>query len=106
MSPPILLVAAGLVLFPANAYAHDYWNNGGTVPAWVMNACCGPNDVHHLRPEQVGRNAAGDYIVDIYPRPIPAGLALPSQDGDYWLFFYENYGLYGRIRCFFVPALF
>jgi hypothetical protein len=32
--------------------------------------------------------------------------SLISQDGDYWLFFYENYGVYGRVRCFFVPALF
>jgi hypothetical protein len=45
-------------------------------------------------------------VVDIYPFPIPARVALPSQDGDYWLFFYEDYGIYGRVRCFFVPALF
>jgi len=29
-----------------------------------------------------------------------------SQDGDYWLFFYNDYGFYGSVRCFFVPALF
>jgi hypothetical protein len=45
-------------------------------------------------------------VVDIYPFPVPARMALPSQDGDYWLFFHEDYGVYGRVRCFFVPALF
>ncbi len=97
--------AAALDLFHT-AHAHDHWDNGETVPAWVKTACCGPNDVHHLRPEQVKRNAAGDYVVDIYPFPIPARMALPSQDGEYWLFFYEDYGLNGMVRCFFVPALF
>ena len=48
----------------------------------------------------------GDYDVDIYPFPIPARMALPSQDGEYWLFFYKDYGLDGMVRCFFVPALF
>jgi hypothetical protein len=33
-------------------------------------------------------------------------MALPSQDGEYWLFFYKDYGLDGMVRCFFVPALF
>ena len=47
-----------------------------------------------------------DYEVDIYPFPIPARMALPSQDGEYWLFFYKDYGLDGMVRCFFVPALF
>jgi len=47
-----------------------------------------------------------DYQVDIYPFPIPARMALPSQDGEYWLFFYKDYGLDGMVRCFFVPALF
>jgi hypothetical protein len=101
----ILALAVALALF-ATAHAHDRWDNGEKVPAWVKTVCCGANDVHHVRPEQVRRNAAGDYVVDIYPFPVPARLALPSQDGDYWLFFYEDYGVYGRVRCFFVPALF
>ena len=42
-------------------------------PARVKTVCCRPNDVHHLRPEQVRRNAAGDYEIDIYLFPIPAG---------------------------------
>jgi hypothetical protein len=102
----ILALAASLAPFLTAAHAHDQWDNGEPVPTWVKTVCCGPNEVHHLRPEQVRRNAIGDYVVDIYPFPIPARVALPSQDGDYWLFFYEDYGIYGRVRCFFVPALF
>jgi hypothetical protein len=105
MNRSIIAFAAALALF-RTADAHDHWGNGEQVPAWVKTVCCGPNDVHHLRPEQVSRNAAGDYVVDIYPFPVPARLALPSQDGDYWLFFYEDYRVYGRVRCFFVPMLF
>jgi hypothetical protein len=101
----VLAFAIALALF-RTAHAHDRWYNGEPVPAWVKTVCCGPNDVHHLRPEQVSRNAAGDYEVDIYPFPIPARMALPSQDGEYWLFFYKDYGLDGMVRCFFVPALF
>jgi hypothetical protein len=97
---------AWLALSLTDVHAHEHWNNGERIPAWVKTACCGPNDVHHLRPEQIRRNAAGDYVVDVYPWPIPARMALPSQDGDYWLFFYEDFGVYGRIRCFFAPALF
>ena len=102
----VIALAAGLALFPSAAHAHDRWDNGEPVPAWVKTECCGPKDAHHLRPDQVRRNAAGDYVVDIYPDPIPAHMALPSQDGDYWLFFYNDYGFYGGVRCFFVPALF
>jgi len=101
----MIALCAALALFQT-AHAHDRWDNGEQVPAWVKTECCGPKDAHHLRPEQVRRNAAGDYVVDIYPDPIPARRALPSQDGDYWLFFYNDYGYFGSVRCFFVPALF
>jgi hypothetical protein len=105
MNRSVFAVAATLALFQI-AQAHEQWANGDRVPAWVKAVCCGPNDVHHLRPDQVSRNSAGDYVVDIYPFPIPAHMALPSQDGDYWLFFYDDYGLNGMVRCFFVPARF
>jgi hypothetical protein len=101
----LIALATALTLFQT-AHAHDSWDNGEQVPVWVKTVCCAPNDVHHLRPKQVRRNAAGDYVVDIHPFPVPARLALPSQDGDYWLFFYENYGVYGRVRCFFAPTVF
>ena len=106
MNCSIISLAAGLALFPTAAHAHDHWLNDEPVPAWVKTECCGPEDAHHLRLDQVRRNAAGDYVVDIYPDPIPARMARPSQDGDYWLFFYNDYGFYGIVRCFFVPALF
>ena len=102
----IILLGTALALPVTAAYAHDVWNNGKPVPAWVKTECCGPKDAHRLRPDQVRRSAAGDYVVDIYPDPIPARRALPSQDGDYWLFFYNDYGFYGTVRCFFVPTLF
>jgi hypothetical protein len=105
MSRSLTALAVALTLF-RTAQAHDRWDNGEPVPAWVKTECCGPKDAHRLRPNQVRRNAAGDYVVDIYPDPIPARRALPSQDGDYWLFFYNDYGFYGSVRCFFVPALF
>ena len=101
-----LALAALFALPMKDALAHDSWSSGQRVPSWVRSACCGPKDAHRLQPEQVGRNAAGDYVVSIYPWPIPARMALPSQDGDYWVFFHEDFGVYGRIRCFFVPATF
>jgi hypothetical protein len=65
----ILALAASLAPFLTAAHAHDRWDNGEPVPPWVKTVCCGPNEVHHLRPEQVRRNAIGDYVVDIYPFP-------------------------------------
>jgi hypothetical protein len=105
MSRSITALAVALALFRP-AHPHDRWDNGEPVPTWVKTECCGPKDAHRLRPDQVSRNAAGDYVVDIYPDPIPAHIALPSQDGDYWLFFYNDYVYYGTVRCFFVPSLF
>jgi hypothetical protein len=106
MSRSIIALAAGLPIFLTDAHAHDRWDNGEPVPAWVKTECCGPKDAHRLRPDQLRRNSAGDYVVDVYPEPIPARRALPSQDGDYWVFFYNDYGVYGIVRCFFVPTLF
>jgi hypothetical protein len=104
MNRSVIALATALALFQT-ADAHDRWDNGEPVPEWVKTVCCGPKDAHRLRPEQVRRNAAGDYLVDLYPDPIPARFALPSQDGDYWLFL-AHVGFLGVLRCFFVPALF
>jgi len=60
------------------------------IPDWIKASCCGPEDVHHLRAEQVTRDDAGHYIVEGYRRPIPADQALPSQDGDYWIFYRDD----------------
>jgi hypothetical protein len=89
------------------SYAHDSWADGKAVPNWVKDSCCGPAEVHHLRPDQVHK-VSGDeakklrpkyanfvgrhleyYVVDGYLRPIYANgpNVIPSQDGDYWLFY-------------------
>ena len=87
------------------ARAHDVWADGKAVPTWVKAACCGPDDVHHLRPDQVHRISDDYYIVDGYPNRIPARAALPSQDGDYWIFYRDDGqgGARSMVYCFFVP---
>src|SRR5271170_2070875 len=74
-------------LSAGGAEAHDYWSDGKPVPDWVKASCCGPADAHHLRPDQVHRISDDYYSVDGYVRRIPVGQALPSQDGDYWIFY-------------------
>ena len=97
-----LLFAGALSVGPAQA--HDYWSNGRAVPAWVKAACCGPEDVHHLTPDQVHRISDGYYMVDGYNRPGPVSSALPSQVGDYWIFYRDNLGgTQSGVYCFFVP---
>ncbi len=40
----------------------------------------------------------------LYYRPIPARDALPSQDGDYWIFYKNNKGgSQTGVFCFFAP---
>ena len=86
------------------AAAHDFWASGDIVPGWVKSSCCGPDDAHHLRPDQVHRVSDDYYMVDGYRYRIPAREALPSQDGDYWIFYRDN-GVGGQsaVYCFFVP---
>ena len=128
--------------FLSPTYAHDYWADGKAVPNWVKASCCGPDDVHHLRPDQVHK-VSGDeakklrpnyanfvgihlnyYVVDGYLRPIYADgpNVIPSQDGDYWLFYddggkqcLDQPGSDGSscyeqpqsdVYCFFVPMVF
>jgi len=92
------------LLTTAPASAHDTWANGAPVPWWVKKACCGPADAHHLRPDQVRRVSENNYEVDGYFRPIPVDEALPSQDGEYWIFYKDNKsGSQTGVFCFFVP---
>lgn len=102
-----LLFLALVMLSPSEAHAHDYWSDGKAIPEWVKASCCGQADAHHLRPEQVHRISDGYYLVDGYVRSIPVGQALPSQDGDYWIF-YRDDGASGQsgVYCFFVPMEF
>ena len=97
-----LAIITGLAVRPAAA--HDMWANGDIVPGWVKSACCGPDDAHHLRPDQVHRVSDDYYMVDGYRYRIPARQALPSQDGDYWIFYRdEGAGAQSGVYCFFVP---
>jgi len=99
---PVLAIAPLLAL-GSGASAHDVWSNGDPVPAWVKKACCGPEDVHHLTPDQVHLTPAG-WRVDGYPDLIPIGKELPSPDGGYWIFYRTLYnGDKSIVYCFFTP---
>jgi hypothetical protein len=89
------------------AEAHEVWANGEIVPSWVKAACCGPADAHRLTPDQVHRVSDDYYMVDGYRYRIPAKDALPSQDGDYWIFYRDGAGgNQSIVYCFFVPMNF
>lgn len=97
------LILAILLLGASVSHAHTRWADGSPVPAWIMKACCGPSDVHHLRPDQVELRDDG-YHVEGYPDPIPVREAMASQDGDYWAFYHEFLGgQKTRMYCLFVP---
>ena len=102
----ITIASAVIIVLGAtasNALAHDQWADGGPVPAWVKQQCCGVSDAHHLRPAQVHVTAAG-YRIDGYREVIPQKTLLPSQDGDWWVFYrdYPN-GTQSQVYCFFGP---
>ena len=89
-----------------SAQAHDVWRTGEVVPDWVKHQCCGVSDAHRLEPGQV-RRVEGGYRVDGYPDLIPASLLLPSQDGDWWVFYRMHPDRsYSRVFCFFGPLNF
>ena len=100
----VALAVGSTLAVGSAAKAHDYWSDGTPVPPWVKAACCGPEDVHHLKPEQVHRISDEYYMVDGYKYRIPANTVLPSQDGDYWIF-YRNISdnVQSSVYCFFVP---
>jgi hypothetical protein len=87
--------------------AHDVWSNGGQVPSWVKAACCGPEDVHHLKPEDVQiveHDGHQWWRIAGYHADLPYDRALPSQDGDYWIFYRDNDGTFqSPVYCFFAP---
>jgi hypothetical protein len=63
-----------------------------------------PANAHHLRPDQVHRASDDFYTVDGYGNRIPVAQALPSQDGDYWIFYRNgDSGYQSSVYCFFVP---
>ena len=94
-----------LLMSAIPSFAHDQWADASSIPAWVKASCCGPADAHHLQPEQV--HDLGDYyLVDGYVRHIPHAQALPSQDGDYWIFYRGQGNDESGVYCFFVPMEF
>lgn len=91
----VAVMFIGMVVTSSKAHAHDQWADGKTIPDWVKASCCGPADAHHLTPDMVHRVSDEYYRVDGYDDPIPVSLALPSQDGDYWIFYADK----GRKNC-------
>ena len=105
----------GLVFNPA-AYADPVT---GAIPPWIKAACCGAQDAHRLRADQVYQDAKGDWHVEGYAAPIPNDQAHASQDAYYWAFYRDDYVCNGGtciqprtaqtqsgIYCFFVPMEF
>lgn len=101
------MFAAALALALSPAAAHDAWSDGAPVPAWVKASCCGPEDVHHLTADQVHEIAGKGWRVDGYPEVLPYGKELPSEDGDYWIFYRTNGSgeavSFSPVYCFFAP---
>ena len=87
-----------------SASAHDFWETGEPVPPWVKSVCCGPEDVHHLKPGAVHLEADG-YHIDGIETVVPVERALPSPDGGYWGFWSPYSGTHPLIYCFFAPQL-
>lgn len=96
------VIVSGLFI-SSHAFSHEKWADGSKVPSWIRAACCGPDDVHHLTPDQVHEMSDG-WHVDGYPGVIPIGTEQPSPDGDYWIF-YQKFpnGNVTRVYCFFTP---
>jgi hypothetical protein len=99
-------LATAFALLPLSAFPHDVWSNGKPIPDWVKASCCGPADAHHLTPEQVTRRGEDYYLIQGYPHPVPVKGALPSQDGEYWIFYQDDPSGQSGIYCFFVPMVF
>lgn len=109
------LPSADGVFIYKSAQAQQYLNgvpvpqvmpDGKPIPDWINASCCGPKDVHKLRPEQVHQEEDGTYRVDGYVGPIPHKAAQPSQDGDYWIFYKQENDYQSPVYCFFVPMEF
>ena len=89
----------------ANAAPTLGGDNG--LPNWIQGSCCGPQDAHKLRVDQVHRVSDDYYRVDGYLHPIPAQQAQSSQDGDFWIFYRDDgEGIQSGVYCFFVPMAF
>jgi hypothetical protein len=79
------------------------------LPSWIVASCCGPQDAHRLRADQVYRNENGTWHADGYPKEIPNDSRVrPSQDGHAWVFYNEHRASDGKLSdaycTFFVPS--
>jgi hypothetical protein len=123
-STALAILFAGPIPFSAPdifVYKSARAEGAPALPDWIQASCCGPGDAHKLRVDQVHRTNEGFYRVDGYDRDIPASWAIPSQDGDYWIF-YAGYpegdtcsaqgacshhaASQSSLYCFFVPMAF
>lgn len=124
-----LLFATVLPQSPADLFVYaSALADDPSIPSLVQASCCGPKDVHHLRPDQVS-DMGSYYIIEGYNEPIPKTFKngvmndhiKPSQDGDYWAFFSSTPGhwesnMYTRSKswentfqdlyCLFIPMAF
>lgn len=95
------------MLLPTTCLSHDYWSNGKKVPDWVKASCCGEADAHLLRPDQVGQSEVNGKLVwrihmdDGRVIDVEYNKALPSQDGNYWIFCTDAKD--PPVYCFFAP---
>jgi hypothetical protein len=101
MRRPICFLSLICVCEPS--LAHDYWSDGEPVPAWTKRWCCGPSDVHRLKPGAVHIMEDG-YHVDGLEIVLPFSKAMPSPDGHYWAFFLEEDGPKAHVACFYAPV--
>ena len=83
---PLPAPVTGIVFNPS-AYADPVT---GQIPDWIKSSCCGPQDAHKLKPDQV-YDLVDYYRVDGYhanggkiPRQIAP--AKQAKDSNYWIF--------------------
>ncbi len=96
-----ILAVLSFIFFHTPSFAHEQWANGDIVPSWVQSSCCGPSDAHHLASDQVHTRPDGWHI-DVIRQVLPYGKELPSQDGDYWIFYKADW-TGEHVYCFFAP---
>ena len=99
---PVPAPVTGIVFNPA-AYADET----GAIPPWIRSACCGAEDAHRLRADQLYRVSDRVWRADGYSQEIPDAKVEPSQDGYAWVF-YATYsdGSQGHPYCAFAPLAF
>lgn len=85
----IFLFAFLLGITPCTA--HDFWADGTAVPVWVKSSCCGADDAHLLREDQIHVLSDGIHI-DGRENIVPYDKVLPSQDGQIWGFWNDKLG--------------